>query len=141
MLEVEKSKYIVIIILCNNVGVNGAVVEAPSSKNISANQNVEFTCATNSSNEIITWSTVPELDVINVATSDIPRGGRYSVMRFFASIDHSSIIIKCIITDIVQLKAFTAKATLLVQGNNKHHCNHRKLKIKCFNNREIVRCW
>ena len=39
------------------------------------------------------------------------------MMRFFASTDHSSIIVKCIITDVVQIKAFTTKATLLVQGN------------------------
>ena len=119
---------------------SGAVVETPSSKNISANQIVEFTCTTNSSDEIISWTTLPDVGTITSFTHDTG-GGIHSVMRFFASADHSGTTVLCIVSGTAPI-ATIKEALLLVQGNikafvyvNVYSC----YKTTCH--RQINGCW
>ena len=82
---------------------------------------MEFTCATNNSDVGISWSTIPDVGLITSVTHDTG-AGIHSVMRFFASADHSGTTVLCIVSGTGPL-ATIKDALLLVQGNNKR-CLH-----------------
>ena len=91
------------------------VNEVPVSQNASAGELVMFSCATNNSQEVITWSTVPHVEDSNIKEMiDLPAGGRRYVITILAEHDTN---VKCIATNINTAVSTIKNAHLLVQGN------------------------
>ena len=65
------------------------VTEAPLSQNVSVGQLGDFTCATTNSQDIIIWSTNPNVIATNVVIQSIPDGGKQSVLSFTALLEHN----------------------------------------------------
>ena len=103
-------------IICGHTSAT-TVVEIPQSQNVSAGQEVEFTCATTSSDNTIAWSFSKNISIGSVTSiqSMLPGGGTRSTRRFTASVAHNQSTVTCIV-----LSGGTAEsymALLLVQGN------------------------
>ena len=75
------------------------VTEAPLSQNVSVGQLGDFTCATTNSQDIIIWSTNPNVIATNVVIQSIPDGGKQSVLSFTALLEHNNTIVRCIVID------------------------------------------
>ena len=97
------------IICCHE---SATVVETPQSQNVSAGQEVEFTCATTSSgNYTIAWAIGSVTQIDSVLSGEETRSTR----RFTASVDHNQSTVTCIVISGSTTESYTA--LLLVQGN------------------------
>ena len=94
------------------------VTEAPIPQNVSVGQVVDFTCATTNSQDIITWSTIPNIYTATTALQSLPGGGTRSVLSFTALLEHSNTIVRCIFTDPNTAASTINSALLLVQGKS-----------------------
>ena len=94
------------------------VTEAPLPQNVSIGQLVNFTCATTNSQDIITWSTNPNIDTATTALQSLPGGGKRSVLSFTALLQHNSATVRCIVTDPNTAAGTINIALLLVQGKS-----------------------
>ena len=94
------------------------VTEAPLPQNVSIGQLVDFTCATTNSQDIITWSTIPNIDTASTALQSLPGGGIRSVLSFTALLEHSDTTVRCIVTDPNTAAGTINTALLLVQGES-----------------------
>ena len=95
------------------------VLQPPMSQNVSAGQQVKFTCATadNSTSIIISWNTEPDVGPQNPIDEVRPGGGKISKLEFSTPKDiTSNVIVRCIITDISTGISVITTAQLLVQG-------------------------
>ena len=93
-------------------------IEAPLPQNVSIGQLVNFTCATTNSQNIITWSTIPNIDTATTALQSLPGGGKRSVLSFTALLDHNTTTVRCIVTDPNTAASTIYSALLLVQGKS-----------------------
>ena len=103
-------------IICHT---GATVAETPQSQNVSAGQEVEFTCATedNNSASTIAWAFSTNFGVVRFSNdSSTSEGGTHSIIRFTASAAHNQSTVRCIV-----VSGGTASesyiALLLVQGN------------------------
>ena len=94
------------------------VTEAPLPQNVSIGQLVDFTCATTNSQDIITWSTIPNIDTATTALQSLPGGGIRSVLSFTALLEHSDTTVRCIVTDPNTAAGTVKSALVLVQGES-----------------------
>ena len=120
--------------------INAATVtEAPLPQNVSIGQPVNFTCATTNSQDIITWSTIPNIDTATTALQSLPGGGIRSVLSFTALLEHSDTTVRCIVTDPNTAAGTIKSALVLVQGES--FC----IQILCLSiytlYRSPVKCW
>ena len=89
------------------------VIEVPVSQNASAGQMVEFSCATDNSQEIITWNTMPHIPQPHTKKMSLPAGGKRSVFMITA-VNNTHVM--CIVTDTNTANGMINTALLLVQG-------------------------
>ena len=89
------------------------VTEVPVSQNASAGQLVVFSCATNDSNQFVTWDTVPHIGNDIEMEESFPTGGERSVIVFTAMRDTNVI---CVVVNTVLNNVTINSANLLVQG-------------------------
>ena len=94
------------------------VTEAPLSQNVSVGQVVDFPCATTNSQDIITWSTNPNIDTASTALHSLPDGGKRSVLSFTALLEHSDTSVRCIVVNLNTAASTIYSALLLVQGES-----------------------
>ena len=90
------------------------MVETPQSQNVSAGQEVEFTCTTSSSDSTIGWAFSKNFGSVTLIDLMLPGGGTHSTRRFTASIDHNQSTVTCIVISGGTTESYTA--LLLVQG-------------------------
>ena len=76
---------------------------------------VVFTCATNSSEDIVTWSTVPDVSV-TPKTTHLPGNGMRSNLSVTALAEHNNTIVRCVVFDMTTQSSIINEAILLVQG-------------------------
>ena len=92
------------------------MVETPQSQNVIAGQEVEFTCATTNSHNIITWAFSKYVGSVYSSAMMLPGGGRRSIQRITAaSVEQNQTTVTCVV--ISGGTAGTYTALLLVQGN------------------------
>ena len=77
---------------------------------------VNFVCATTNSHDIISWSTIPNIDTATTAFQNFPGGGIRSVLTLTALLEHSNTIVRCLVTDPITASSTIHSALLLVQG-------------------------
>ena len=94
---------------------SATVVETPQSQNVSAGQEVEFTCSTSSSASTIGWAFSTNYGSVTSIDSMLPGGGTHSTRRFTASVDHNQSTVTCIVVIGGTTESYTA--LLLVQGS------------------------
>ena len=94
------------------------------SQNASLGQLTEFSCTTRSSNDDISWSTVPDGILISPSTIPLAGGQKRSVLQLLATPENNNTVVRCVITDVLTGNATIRVATLMVQGNHKlfMHC-------------------
>ena len=100
-------------IICHT---GATVVETPQSQNVSAGQEVEFTCATEDSASTIAWAFSTKFGVVFPNDSSTSEGGTHSIRRFTASAAHNQSTVTCIVVS-GGTAAGSYTALLLVQGN------------------------
>ena len=93
---------------------SATVVETPQSQNVSAGQEVEFTCVTSSSDSTIGWAFSTNFGSVTSIDSMLPGGGTHSTRRFTASVDHNQSTVTCIVISGGTTASYTG--FLLVQG-------------------------
>ena len=98
--------------ICNHTS---ATVETPQSQNVSAGQEVNFTCTTSRSDSTIAWSYSKNFGPVTLIDSMLPGGGTHSTRRFTASVDHNQSTVTCIVFS-GGSTAENYTALLLVQG-------------------------
>ena len=98
------------------ISVKATITEVPVSQNVSAGQTVVFTCATNSSEDIVTWSTVPDDVSVTPKTTNLPGGGKRSNLSVTALTEHNNTIVRCFVFDMTTESSTINEAILLVQG-------------------------
>ena len=94
---------------------SATVVETPQSQNVSAGQEVEFTCTTSSSESIVAWTLSANVGSVSSHDVMLTGGGTRSIRRFTALVDHNQSTLTCIV--IIGSTAESYSALLLVQGN------------------------
>ena len=114
------------------------VSKAPTPQNVTVGKIVKFNCATTNSQDIITWSTTPNIGIATVATQLFPDGGRRSVLSFTALLEHGNTIVRCIVTDINTVVSTIHSALVLVQGEP-FYCHAISLLYILY--RSTVSCW
>ena len=77
---------------------------------------MEFICATANNDDIITWSTIPDVGSITPLTTNLPGSGKRSMLTFTALLEHSNTVVRCIVTDPITATSAIKSALLLVQG-------------------------
>lgn len=89
----------------------------PQSQNVTAGEMVVLGCATTNVGDGIAWIVVPPTP--NDINTEIVGGGKRSVIRFTALLNHSEVMVHCIVTDITipsnPMNIFK-QATVSVQG-------------------------
>ena len=91
------------------------VVETPQSQNVSAGQELEFTCTTSSSESIVAWTLSANVGPVSSHDVMLPGGGTCSTRRFTASVAQNQSTVTCIV--VIGSTAESYTALLLVQGN------------------------
>ena len=93
--------------------------KVPQSRNVSAGELVEFTCATEESGVTsFAITTTPQFGGQTLAPGALPNGGRQRTLRFIAPSEHTNITITCVAKRNEYVKVTTA--TLMIQGKIIH---------------------
>ena len=88
----------------------------PESKNVSEGKMVKFYCATPDSGVFFSWSTMPNVGNTFVNDTDLPGGGKQSVLSFIATSQNKKTIVRCFATK--DTTSVVNSALLLVQGKS-----------------------
>ena len=92
------------------------VIETPHSLNVSAGQEVAFTCATEGNGSTIAWFFSTKFGIVSPGPNDsFTSEGTYSTRSFTASVAHNQSTVTCFVFSGGKTEGFTA--LLLVQGN------------------------
>ena len=96
------------------------------SQNASVGQLTEFSCTTRSSNDDVSWSTVPDGILISLSTIPLAGGQKRSILQLLATPENNNTVVRCVITNVLTGNATIRVATLMVQGNHNlfMHCKY-----------------
>lgn len=110
------------------------------SKNASVGQLTEFSCTTRSSNDDISWSTVPDGILISPSTIPLAGGQKRSVLQLLATSENNNTVVRCVITDVLTGNATIRVATLMVQGNHELYIASVYIRMNFLCYRYLVCC-
>ena len=89
----------------------------PESRNVSEGKMVEFTCATPDTGVTLAWTITPNVGAITPVDTDLPGGGKQSVLSFTATAQHNNTLITCLAVN-GTTNGNQSTALLLVQGKS-----------------------